>query len=426
MPRFLAIGSKLSGSRLARDTATATIGQVLRLVLQAVYFVLLGRTFAPAEYGAFIAMTSMVAIVATFAGLGAPNILVKNVTRDRSLLSVYWGNGLLITGVSSVLLTLVMLITGELVLPAGLERSLLLICVADLAFARVAELASFAFIAIGNMFQSALINVSISLCRLIAIAILAVADRHPSVDDWALAYCVGSFVTFVYAFARLVLDARKIRFELGRMRGELVEGTYFALSVSVATVYNDIDKTMLARLSNMTATGIYGVAYRLLDVVMAPVRALAAACYPEFFRRGQDGARATVLYAHTQIKRTVLYGAAIFIGLNFAAPLFPLLVGKAYQPSVGAIRWLAVIPLLRCIHIFLADALVGAGYLRARIAVQMSVAAINVGLNIPFILRWSWRGAAWTSVMCDALLVVAMWTVTRLVTRNEASVRAAA
>ena len=57
-------------------------------------------------------------------------------------------------------------------------------------------------------------------------------------------------------------------------RGEVREGFYFAASQTAQTVYNDIDKTMLARLSTLEATGIYGAAYRIIDVSFVPVSAL--------------------------------------------------------------------------------------------------------------------------------------------------------
>jgi O-antigen/teichoic acid export membrane protein len=72
---------------------------------------------------------------------------------------------------------------------------------------------------------------------------------------------------------------------------------------------------------------------------------------------------------------------------------------------VEAVRWLALIPLLRCIHSFLADALSGAGLQRTRTGVQVVVALVNIALNLMILPRYSWRGAAWTSLGCDGLLV---------------------
>jgi O-antigen/teichoic acid export membrane protein len=37
------------------------------------------------------------------------------------------------------------------------------------------------------------------------------------------------------------------------------------------------------------------------------------------------------------------------------------------------------------------------------------VAVINIVANLLVLPRYSWRGAAWTSVGCDGLLVVVFW-----------------
>ena len=92
-----------------------------------------------------------------------------------------------------------------------------------------------------------------------------------------------------------------------------------------------------------------------------------------------------------------------------AAPGIPLVLGHRYDAVVPAVRWLSVIPLLRCVHSFLADALTGAGYQGQRTAIQIGVAVVNVLLNLWILPRWSWRGAAWTSIASDGLLLIAVW-----------------
>ena len=88
------------------------------------------------------------------------------------------------------------------------------------------------------------------------------------------------------------------------------EGVFYSLSMSAQTVYNDIDKTMLSRLSTLNATGIYGAAYRIVDVSCAPLKAMTSAAYPSFFREGQKGIAA----AHALAKR--ILHKATFIALS--------------------------------------------------------------------------------------------------------------
>jgi O-antigen/teichoic acid export membrane protein len=201
--------------------------------------------------------------------------------------------------------------------------------------------------------------------------------------------------------------------DLQALREDVTEGVFFSIAGSAATVYNDIDKIMLSGLANLAATGVYGAAYRVIDVTMTPVRSLAAAAYPRFFRKGAGGMAATYPYALSLIAKTALYGLLASAGLWLLAPALPHVLGSSYEAVVPAVRWLALIPLLRCIHSFLADALSGAGLQRARTGIQAFVAVVNVVANLLILPGYSWRGAAWTSVGCDGLLVVVFWFAAR-------------
>jgi O-antigen/teichoic acid export membrane protein len=81
-------------------------------------------------------------------------------------------------------------------------------------------------------------------------------------------------------------------------------------------------------------------------------------------------------------------------------------LGSEYHASVEALRWLAPILILRTVHRFYSNSLTGAGFQGARTAAQAGVALFNVLLNLWLIPAYSWRGAAWSSLASDALLLV--------------------
>lgn len=381
-----------------------SLGNFARLLLQAAYFVAIARTLGPQQYGEFVAISAMIGIVAPFAGVGASNILLKNVSRDRTLLPIYWGNGLFLIVVSGSLFTCVLLAFGQFVISRASLLAVLYLSISELLLGRIIDLSSFAAAALGNMRKAALLNVYMSLSRLICILLLPAVTTHPDVQAWCLCVLFGSVACCLYAWYS-VAPRRGISLNFSRLKRELGEASSFAIGASATTIYNDIDKTMLARLSDFSSTGIYGAAYRIIDVSMAPVRAMTASAYPEFFRRGAISPQAGAAYAYRLIKKASLFGVAIFVGLMLSAPLLPIVLGRKFANSVEAVRWLSIIPLLRCGHLFLGDALSGAGLNAVRTWVQIAVALINVGLNVYFIRHWTWRGAAWTSIICDGLLV---------------------
>jgi O-antigen/teichoic acid export membrane protein len=110
----------------------------------------------------------------------------------------------------------------------------------------------------------------------------------------------------------------------------------------------------------------------------------------------------------------------IFVGLFVAAPIVPIVLGKDYARAVEALRWLALLPLFKSIHYFLADSLTGAGYQRIRTAGQIGVAVFNVALNLWLIPAYSWRGAAWSSLASDGALALTMYVAVMYIMSREA------
>jgi O-antigen/teichoic acid export membrane protein len=260
------------------------------------------------------------------------------------------------------------------------------------------------------MAQTSIQSVVVSLLRLAGIATLVVTVHPVTLGRWAVVYLFTSLLGTLYAVAKGWQAWGGPATDLQALREDVAEGVFFSIAGSATTVYNDIDKIMLSRLADLAATGVYGAAYRVIDVTMTPVRSLAAAAYPQFFRKGVDGMAATYPYALSLIAKTSLYGVLASAGLWLLAPLLPHVLGSKYEAVVPAVRWLALIPLLRCVHSFLADALSGAGFQRTRTSIQAGVAVVNVVANLAILPRYSWRGAAWTSLGCDGLLVALFWS----------------
>src|ERR1700680_92108 len=267
----------LHESRLARNTVWMALGQGFRLIIQALYFVAIARSLGATNYGAFIGVVALVGIVYPFATLGSGNLLVKNVARDANLFPQYWGRALVTTAVASSILFSAVLMLSRFVLPASISfRLVLLVAGSDLFGLSMIQLCSQAFQAFEHLNWTATINVMSSTSRLTGALILVAIHHQPSALQWGYLYFSS---TSVVAFAAMLLVLVKLgaaSFKLWRSGAEMREGFYFSAGLSAQTIYNDIDKTMLARLGTLEAVGIYGAAYRLIDVTFVPIQSLLA------------------------------------------------------------------------------------------------------------------------------------------------------
>jgi len=391
---------------LVRNTIWMFLGQGLRLVIQALYFVEIARSLGAANYGAFIGVVALVGIAFPFGALGSGNLLVKNVARDRATFPIYWGRALAVTGASSSLFFVVLATLSHIVLPAAIPlRLVLLVAGADLFGLNIITVCGQAFQAFEQLNWTAVINVLISFTRLIGAVILIRIHAHPSALQWGYVYLLSTAAVAATALALVWIKLGPPRFAGLFPGAEAREGIYFSVSLSAQTIYNDIDKTMLARLSTLDATGIFGAAYRLIDVCFVPVSALLWSAYPNFFRAGTTGISGSFGYAKPLLLRTLAYSSIVCIFILLSAGFVPRVIGSEYARTAEALRWLAPLPILKGLHYFLSDSLTGAGHQGLRTAIQSCVAAFNILINLWIIPAYSWRGAAWSSVASDALLV---------------------
>jgi O-antigen/teichoic acid export membrane protein len=390
-----------------RNTLWMMLSHGLKIVLQATYFIIVARALKPEQYGAFIAATAFVEIVAPFATLGAGDLLVKNVARDRQLFSVYWGNALFLMVVSGVGLMAGLFVVAPLALPKTVSPLLLFFAALNSLFSgRSLDLAGKAYQSVYQLKRTAQLNLLPHILRVTAAIALAMFIPSPNAETWMMLSVGCISLAAVIALYGVQKELGRPRLAFDTMIPNLKEGSYFAVGLSAQTVYNDIDKTMLAKLDSLDAAGMYAAAYRLIDVAFVPVRSLLAASYTKFFQAGKSGIQGSLQVAQKLLPLMVGYGGVMGLILVLGAPIVPLILGDEYANSTIALQWLAPLILFKSLHYIAADTLSGADLQGNRSLIQVMIAIFNVGLNLYLIPKYQWYGAVWSSLASDGLLLI--------------------
>ena len=412
----------LRQGKLFRNTLWMLGAHGGRMLVAALYFVLLARSLGVEKLGAFAGTVALVNVLAPFAGLGVGNLLVMHVSRNPAVFAGWWGNALLWTVTLGAVLTAAVWAFGGHILPAACSGELILLLgVADLCFSPLVDRAGQAFQAVERLSVTAKLLVMANGLRLLAVAGFAVRCPSAPVEVWAMWYLGAAIVGALISVATVMRVLGTPRLAHANWRRDFVQGFYFSISLSAKSVYTDIDKTMLTRLSNLEGAGIYTAAYRIINMAITPINALLSASCASFFRAGQHGIGEAASFTFRLLRLSVVYGIASAVGLWVVAPLLPLVLGQEYTHSVAAMRWLALVPCLQAVHYLFADALMGAGYQGVRSAVQVGVAMVNILLNLWLIPVYSWRGAAWATLACEAMLAVCLLATIGFLKRRESA-----
>jgi O-antigen/teichoic acid export membrane protein len=232
-------------------------GQGLKLVIQALYFTVIARSLGVQNYGAFVGVVGLVGIMSPFGTLGSGHLLIKNVARDAQQFKKNCGMALLTTVSSSSILFGLVLLVSKSLLPATIPiRLVMLVAASDLLGMSITTICGQAFLAFERLKWTASINVLLSTMRLAAATILVVLYHNPSALQWGSFYFGSTSIVAMAALGMVFVKLGVPVFNLSRTTAEFREGFYFSVSQSAQTIYNDIDKAMLARLSTLEATGI--------------------------------------------------------------------------------------------------------------------------------------------------------------------------
>jgi len=190
-----------------------------------------------------------------------------------------------------------------------------------------------------------------------------------------------------------------------KIPAKLREGIYFSIGESASNINANIDKTMLASMATLEATGIYGAAYRFIEVGSVPIYAILSASYPKFFQYGASGIKNSLILVKRLLPIVGIYGIIAYWGFIFFAPYIPYILGDDYVEAISALQWLAFVPLIGALQLLFADTLTGAGFQKLRSSIQVTTAASNALLNLWLIPQYSWLGATWATLASETFRV---------------------
>ncbi len=412
--------SVLFRRQLARDTLWMLLSKLCRVVIQALYFIIIARTLGAEDYGSFVSVTALGTLAFPFVGLGSEHILIKKVSTDKSLFSLYWGNNLVTLFVSGAFFAAILMLLSPIIFPEDISLlSIFLILIANLIFLSLFDASVKALMSVYKVKKAAQLGVLDTSIKLIAAICLVIFFPQPTVDTWAALFLISSATVSGIAVFTVTQTIGYPKPVLSKLKPIIKEGIYFSIGASAKNINSNLDKTMLASMSTLTQTGIYGSAYRFIQVGNTLLVSIFGASYTRFFKYGASGIRSGWEFAKQLLPVLSLYGIVSLLGYLILAPLLPAILGEEYRNAIEALRWLAPLTAIAAFQNLAANTLIGAGHQKARSVVQVTSALLNIGLNFWLIPLHGWKGAAGATLISDSLRLIFVWLIVFWLIRRE-------
>ncbi len=408
MLRHLNILKTLHRRRLARNASWMLLGQGASLLLKAAYFFLLARTLGATEYGIFAGVFALVNVIAPYSMLGSDVLFMHYVTVKKSNAPVYWGNAIFTNLAMSGVIAFAFIFIAPVILHTHSITLVVSMVCANCFFTQITDVASRVFQTYNRMRLSALLRLIGDASRVTILLIMWAEMGNATAVQWSVGILVATGITGIVAMIMVHTAIRSVSLDLRLFWRRLLEGLGYSVGNTATVVYNDFDKTLLSHYGMNQQNGVYSLGYRVVDFCFTPIWSISVAALPQFFELRQQGMKHMMRLLFKAVAAAITVGAVMALILWTMAPFLPRLIGRDFSQVSLVMRWLCLIPLFRGVHVVAGAALTASGNQNLRLAAQLTVAALNLGLNLLWIPSHGWLGAAWSSVICDGALALSV------------------
>jgi O-antigen/teichoic acid export membrane protein len=397
-----------TGRLVARNTGAQVVTFAARALAGLIAVVLIARHGGPHLLGVFQFGLTLSQMFGFAVGLGMPNLITREVARDQDRSRDWIGMGVFVALSAGVVVTvglaLAMQVSGR---PHEMVVAVSLAAVA-LSFDTVGRLEFAAFEGWERMWLEAGATCLQEAC-FIAGTVAMLLTGHGAAGVMAayvVSRMIGALTGWVIASWHLGGPVAP-RPPLSFLRATLRRTVPFALDDALSLTYIRIDAVLLGFIKGADAVGLYQAATNLVLYLNILARVLNTALYPRMSKAWPNVARLG-RWRDASLQLLGLISVPAMIGsLLLAHQTFDFIYTSKFDAAVRTYQVLALVIAIRMLGHTLGTSITAANHQTQRTIVVAAAAFTNTALNLYFIPRWSYLGAAITTAITETGVFVA-------------------
>jgi len=413
--------------KVAYNTAAQLIGKIIGTGVSLITTAALFRYFGVVGIGKYTTVFAFVGFFSVFADFGLQWTLIRELTLQRDQNKVFSNVFAFRLLLALVIHALAFALVWFFKYPIDVKLGVGVISVAWFFTTINSTL-------VGVFLTNYRLDLTVSaevVGRLVILAaVLLMTKARLSFNFVMSAYLVGNFVNFT---ANLALVRRYIKvaldFDWKYWRRIFSQALPIGIVLVFGFIYYKIDSLMLSILKGMTDVGIYGAAYKLLEVLQTVPAMFLGAAFPLITRYATSGDERVRSAFQKQFDFLMLLAVPIVAGtFLLASPIISFIAGSRGAEFLDAstITFAGhAITSVTCLKIlifsvgvaFLSNLysymIVSLGRQRSMVAPVIGFALLNVVLNLILIPRWSYLGAAAATFLTELVVFTSYLFITR-------------
>ena len=407
-------GSTL-GIKIAKNTLYQLVGKVVSMSITVLIVLIVTRFYGREGYGSFSLMQTWPALFYVVVDFGINAVAARELSKDWSKVSEYFGNILLIRLVFSFVVMLLLILSLRLFpysswLKSGIVLSLSLILTQAL------------FSCTNIIFQVKLRYDLSVLGNLLGYLIILILSLYLSfiradVRLVSFSYVIGGLVTFIINMIFVGRMGVKIKLKYNKdvIRYLILSSLPLGLMFVFSQINFKADSILLSvlklpgrfGLSNIESVGVYSLPYKVFEVALVVPTFLMNSVFPVMVNKMEKSADDLKILFSKALKILVFTAVtASIVGIIFAPWIVGVLGGSEFSQSVLVLRILFSGLVVFYMTQPLAWLLVTMDSQKFLPYIYLISAFFNVSANYLFIPKYSFLGSSVITIVSELLILV--------------------
>ena len=337
--------------RIYKNTTYLGIAEIVSRVLQFVVMLYAARLLSQQNFGKFSFALSLSFMAVILADLGINTLLIREISRNKSLVSKYFINAFSIKIVLSIITFFIIVAVLNALNYPEITRQIVYIIWLFTILSTFTELFYSIFRAFEQMFYDAFL-------KILRMSILAVTGIYVLFKGYGVIIFSYTFVfteIIVITLASLIALKKFIKLDI-RIDSVFIKSTLkkalpFGLAFIFGSIYFFIGSIMLSKMKGDVEVAIFSAAYNIALALIFIPTVYINAIYPvlsRYYKEGKSGLR--LLYERS-FKYLYIIGLPISLGIFMLSDeIIGFLYGARYSISSIALRIISLYLFLKFIN----------------------------------------------------------------------------
>jgi len=395
-------------SRVAKNTIIQVFGKIITVVIALVAIGLITRYLGTEGFGEYTTALAFLSFFGVLADMGLCTILAREISQDEKNKERITSNLFTFRLIADIVtFTLVPLIALKFNYSNNLKQTIAIGALAFL-FVSLAQI-------MRAIFQQELRVDKIAIAEVAGktlFVVLAIFIIKFSLDNTSRSFMVAMVcgnalllllsIIFVRKFVKF-----KFRFDFSYWKKILVMVIPMSLAIVFNSIYFKIDTILLSIFKPIADVGIYGLPYKILEVLIFTSAIFVGIIFPllsKYFR--EDKSKFRAIFSYSQDALLIISIPLLFGGIALAEPIILILGGSEFIASITVFRILLFAIVIMFLNTLISHVIISAGKEKAIAWIHGIGATLSILTNIIFIPLYTYIGASGTTIFVELTMLI--------------------